>query len=84
MAFLTLATSIRLYQIDKFKRKSENFAVVVSQQDFLKVKSELENITYQPVDGEELEDGSYRLTFRCPPEKIQNLLSLIGFRGSDN
>lgn len=80
MTVLMTATSVRFYQIDRFKKSSEKFSVVVSEESFKKVKSGLEDITFQPVEEELLDDGSYRLTFRCPPEKLQNLWRLIDLR----
>jgi hypothetical protein len=41
------------------------------------MKADLMNRTHQPVDEELLKDGHYKLTFRCPPEKIGFVFSML-------
>jgi len=53
------------------------FEVDADQSRILSIKSELQNITYQPVIEEFLSEGRYRLIIRCPSDKIgaiQNFL----------
>jgi hypothetical protein len=73
MMFLLTALTVAKYRsIVAFKNESQEFTFVVSadKAEISGVKSKLENYTYQPVEDEMVEEGLYRITVRCPPEKI--------------
>jgi len=72
MFLLTALTVAKYRSIVVFKNESREFTFVVSadKSAMSGVKSKLESYTYQPVEDEMVEDGLYRLTVRCPPDKI--------------
>ena len=84
MFLLTVLTVAKYSSIVSFKSRSEEFTFVVSadKAEISGVKSKLENYTYQPVEDEMVEEGLYRLTVRCPPDKIGLIKGmLIKFSG---
>jgi hypothetical protein len=72
MFAITILTAVKYRSIVAFKNESREFTFVVSadRSEMSDVKSKLENYTYQSVDDEMIEEGLYRLTVRCPPDKI--------------
>lgn len=72
MCLLTVLTVAKYKSIATFKSESKEFTFVVSadESEISGVKSKLENYTYQPVENEMVKEGLYRLTVRCPPDKI--------------
>jgi len=83
MFLLTALTVAKYRSIVVFKNESREFTFVVSadKSAMSGVKSKLENYTYQPVEDEMVEEGLYRLTFRCPPDKIGLIKGMIKFSG---
>ncbi len=79
MFFLMLLTLWRYAEIRDFESKSKEHSFVV-EGEFINVsamKADLRNLTRQPVEEEIVTDGQYKLTFRCPPEKIGSVLSML-------
>lgn len=79
MFLLTALTVAKYRSIVVFKNDSREFTFVVSadKSAMSGVKSKLENYTYQPVEDEMVEEGLYRLTVRCPPDKIGLVKGMI-------
>lgn len=80
MCALTLATVYRYGVVRDFIRESREYTFVVKADghDVSRIKSSLEGATFQRVEGEMVEDGVYRITVRCPPDKVGNVWSLLG------
>lgn len=86
MCSLTIATAWRYVAIAESNRgtKVYNFLVETDSEGFSKIASKLEDSVCRNVKGEEVADGLYRLTVRCPPDKIDSVWVFIkGFRRSD-
>jgi len=79
MCLLTVLTIAKYRSIVLFKNESREFTFVVSadKSEISGVKSKLENYTYQSVDDEMIEEGLYKLTVRCPPDKIGFIKGLV-------
>lgn len=80
MCALTLATVYRYGTVREFIRDSREYTFVVEADscEVSRIKSGLAGATFQPVEGEMVEDGVYRITVRCPPEKVGSVWSLLG------
>jgi hypothetical protein len=74
-----LFTLLRYAEIRNFESKSKEYSFVVEGEfaDVSAMKADLRNRTRQPVDEELITDGKYKLTFRCPPEKIGFVFSMF-------
>jgi hypothetical protein len=72
-------SEIRDSEIRDFKSNSKEHSFVVEGKfvDISAMKADLMNRTHQPVDEELVTDGQYKLTFRCPPEKIGLVFSML-------
>lgn len=79
MLFLSTLTILKYREIYYFKSNSENFSfsVNVNEDQILKLKSNIQIMTYQEVEYEEIENGKYLLRFRCPPDRINFVLSRL-------
>jgi len=79
MLALMLITLLKYADIRDFKSKSKEYSFVVEGKfvDVSAMKADLMNRTHQPVDEEIVTDGQYKLTFRCPPEKIGFVFSML-------
>ncbi len=79
MLCLMLLTLLRYVEIRNFESKSKEYSFVVEGKfaDVSAMKADLSNRTRQPVDEELITDGQYKLTFRCPPEKIGFVFSML-------
>jgi hypothetical protein len=79
MILLMSITIWRYAEIIDFEARSKEHSFVVSGDlaDVSAMKADLQNITRQPVEDEFMTDGSYRLTFRCPPEKVGSVWSRL-------
>lgn len=80
MCLLTVLTVAKYRSIVAFKNESEEFTFVVSvdKSEISDVKNRIQNYTFQAVDDEMIGDGLYKLTVRCPPDKIgfiKNMMS---------
>jgi hypothetical protein len=72
MLVLTAATTYRYSSIESFRRGSADYSLVIKAEasDLPEIKSEIRGLTFQPVGDESVKDGFYRITFRCPPDKL--------------
>lgn len=72
MCTLAILTIAKYRSIVSFKDQSKEFTFVVSadKAEISDVKNRLEKYTYQSVEDEMIEEGVYRLTVRCPPDKV--------------
>lgn len=79
MCVLTLATAYRYGSVRRFVEESREYSFVVEMDgaDLGRVKSDLKGVTFQGVEGEAIDDGLYRITVRCPPDKVGLVWSLI-------
>jgi hypothetical protein len=80
MLSLTALTLARYLEIVDFKKSSEEFVFVVEgdASRISKLKTNIQNLTYQTVQEEMIEEGVYRLRVRCPPDKINSVWALLG------
>ena len=86
MCALTIATAWRYASIMESNRGTEvySFLVQTDSEGFSKIASGLEGSACREVEGEKVADGLYRLTVRCPPDKMDSVWVFIkGFRRSD-
>jgi len=79
MIFLSILTGLKYREIHYFKVNSENFSFAVSgdEDQILKLKSNIQNMTYQEVEYEKIENGKYLFRFRCPPDKVNFIISKL-------
>ena len=79
MFCLMLITLLKYADIRDFKSKSKEYSFVIEGKfvDVSAMKADLINRTHQPVDEEFVTEGQYKLTFRCPPEKIGSFFSML-------
>lgn len=83
MCLLTVATAWRYGSIVEANRgtKVYSFIVETDRDGFSRMASDLEESFCREVKGEEVSDGLYRLTIRCPPDKVSTVWDAIkGFR----
>ena len=80
MLFLTTLTMAKYFEINYFKRNSEEFTFVVEgdANRILKLKKDIQNFTYQTVQEEMIQEGIYKLRVRCPPDKVNSIWALLG------
>jgi hypothetical protein len=85
MCFLTLATVYRYAIVRDFISDSREYSFVVEADgDKLpRIKADLRGVTFQDVEEERIEDGLYRITLRCPPDKVGLMWSFLS-RRADN
>lgn len=79
MIFLSVLTIAKYREIYRIKSNSKEFTFVIEgdEKEILSLKSNIQGITYQPVDGEKIEEGKYKLKIRCPPDKINYVWNLL-------
>ncbi len=79
MIFMVLLTIMKYVEITNFRDKSQEYSFVLdgNNTQISALKADLQTLTFQEVKEEILEDGKYRLTFRCPPDRIKNILNNI-------
>jgi len=84
MCLITLVTAYRYGLVRDFVRCSREYSFVVEADgDTLsRMKSDLEDATFQRVEETMIEDGVYRITVKCPPDKVGSLWSLLARRYS--
>lgn len=80
MLVLTILTASRYARITHFRNSSSQFSVEIDADDSEanRIKDELRDMTFQPVEESQLDGRRRRLTFRCPPEKLPFILKEIG------
>lgn len=79
MCILTLITAFRYAAIRRFVDGSERYSFVVEadNQTVAEMKRKLEGATFQAVRDEMLDEGVYRITVKCPPEKVTSVWVLL-------
>ena len=85
MCLLTAATAWRYGSIVDSNKgtKVYSFLLETDRDGFSRIASGLEGSVCREVGGEEVSDGLYRLTVRCPPDKVSTVWDAIkGFRRS--
>lgn len=77
MIGLSALTMLKYKEINDIKANSREFTFVVrgDEDKITHLKADIQNITFQPVNGEQIEEGRYRIKIRCPPDKINSILS---------
>ena len=85
MCFLTVLTAFRYGSVRRFVEQSREYSFVVDADasSLERMKADLRGATFQGVEGEAMEDGRYRLTVRCPPDKVGFIWSLINRKSDD-
>lgn len=86
MFFLSTLTVAKYAHICYIKSKSKDFAFVVeaNREQIYNLKLNIQEITYQHVDEEEIEEGKYRLRIKCPPERMNHIWPLLSKIQGDN
>lgn len=79
MGVLTVATAARYASVRRFVDSSREYSFVVEADEasLERMKSGLRGATFQGVEGQAIEDGVYRITVRCPPDKVGAVWHLI-------
>jgi len=79
MCLLTIATAWRYgFIIDSTKgTKVYSFILETDREGFHRIASGLDDSLCRDVEGEEVYDGLYRLTVRCPPDKVVSVWDAI-------
>lgn len=79
MCALTLATAWRYASIvDEAKGpRVYSFLLETDREGMSRIESGLEDSLCRGVEGEEVADGLYRLTLRCPPDKFETVWGVI-------
>jgi hypothetical protein len=80
MLVLTVLTVSKYSVIKNFRSNSQIFTVEIEgdELDVQKIRSVLQDMTFQDVEEDCLGDRRHRLTLRCPPEKLSFLLERAG------
>lgn len=79
MCALTLATVYRYCVVRDFINDSREYSFVVEADgdSVPRIKADLRGATFQSVEEEMIEDGLYKITVRCPPDKVGSVWSFI-------
>lgn len=79
MCVLTLMTAFRYVAIRRFVDGSERYSFVIEadKQTVVEMKRKLEGVTFQSVIDEMLDEGVYKITVKCPPEKVTSVWVLL-------
>jgi hypothetical protein len=79
MCLITLATVYRYSVVRGSIRDSREYTFLVETDDtsFIRMKSDLKHANFRRVRGEFVEEGVYRITVKCPPEKISAAWSIM-------
>jgi hypothetical protein len=79
MLLLTFLTFAKYREIKYFQNNSQEYTFVVyaNQSDISDLKENLQNFTYQSVLDEQISDGNYKITVKCPPDKIKFINKII-------
>ena len=72
MLLIATMTVYRYVEIKSFKDKSVSYDFVVNagETEMSDIKNRLRGMTFQSVDDQIIDEGTHRLTVRCPPDKI--------------
>jgi hypothetical protein len=79
MLALTAVTAYRYSSIESFRRGSADYSLIIraEESEVPEIKSEIRGLTFQPVGDESVKDGFYRITFRCPPDKLGGVWKVL-------
>lgn len=79
MCVLTMATAVSYTRIVHLRRagREYNFVVRTDDEGVVKIRSDLAVADLHGVRQSQIEDGLYRITVRCPPEKIGAMWSVM-------
>lgn len=79
MFLLSALTVIKYRDINYIKNNSAEFSLIVDgdEEKINDLKANIQSMTYQPVEYEELDGGKYRIVFQYPPDRINSLLSRL-------
>lgn len=79
MLFLGALTFVKYQEIKNFKERSQEYSFVISAnpEKISSLKNDLANFTYQNVIEEEIADNNYKITIRCPPDKMRFVYKLL-------
>lgn len=79
MLFLGVLTFVKYQEIKNFKERSQEFTFVISANPdkISSLKNDLANFTYQNVIEEEISNNNYKITIRCPPDKMRFVYKLL-------
>ena len=82
MCILTVATVARYSQLAETRKSGQeyNFLVRTDEDGVMKIRSDLAEADLHRVEDSEIEDGLYRITVRCPPEKARSMWSVMAGR----
>lgn len=82
MCILTVATVAKYAQLAEIKRAGQeyNFLVRTDEEGVMKIRSDLAAADLHGVDENEIEDGLYRITVRCPPDKARSMWFVMSGR----
>lgn len=79
MCILTVATAWQYGSMAKSSADAKvySFILETDREGFSRITSGLEDSLCRDVMGEEVSDGLYRLTLRCPPDKLPGVWDAI-------
>lgn len=86
MIVLGSMTIFRYSEIKRFRDQSREYSFVIrgDVSEIALIGENLRNFTYQPVDNQLVEEGTYKFTFRCPPDKIGIVRQMLeGFKNKE-
>jgi hypothetical protein len=76
MCLLTVATAA-MYSEARRSGKEYNFVVRTDSEGVSKIRSHLADADFHRVEEAEIEDGLYRITVRCPSDKVGTMWSVM-------
>lgn len=79
MVILSVLTIAKYREISYVKSNSKEFTFIIEgdEKKISNLKLDIQEITYQHVDKEKIEEGKYRLRIKCPPERMNYIWSLL-------
>lgn len=75
MIALSILTLLKYNKIIDFKQNSINYTIIIEadEKDISNIKANIQDITYQQVAEEKIEDGKYKIKIKCPPERFNSV-----------
>ena len=77
MTVLTAATAARFWSIQDFKKRSQEYRIVVESKNIDNVAKAIQDATFQDVDRELVDGNRYRIVVRCPPDSLNSVMGMI-------
>lgn len=77
MIFIMIATLVKYGLIQDFKRRSSDHLFLVETENIKSVEKALRDATFQEIIKEKIAEDKYKITVRCPPEKVGSIRILI-------